>query len=105
MIVLNADIRTFNLYTESLKLYNSFTSLIMHMYFTLTNTLETLEKIKPRCVYFTFSHVLILPTLSIFNLVVSKEKLKGKRTVGHPIFSSVSSFSAEAVNKYRERIW
>lgn len=66
MTILNADIRTFNLYTESLKLYNSFSSSIMHMYFILINTLETLDKIN-HTVYFTFSYVLILPTLSIFD--------------------------------------
>lgn len=45
MTILNADIRTFNQYIESLKLYNSFSSLIMYMYFILINTLETLDKI------------------------------------------------------------
>lgn len=78
---------------ESLNLHNLFCGSDIHGYFVFTSTEETLDG--GNNFLFRFLIALILPTFSALDLLMCKDKLKGKQTIGCPIFpfSSMSSSS------------
>lgn len=79
MPILNANTRIFNSYLESLTFYNLYL-IAQHkpMYFVLTPTVETLPKTNS----LINSHIFY----QYYLWFTDKERLKGKRTMGCPVF-------------------
>lgn len=75
-------IKLFNSLAELPKVYNSYFEVRTLMYFFLAKTVKKLHKMSSTVFISWCAHN--LPAPSTLSLLVSKEELKGKRTVGYP---------------------
>lgn len=76
MLVFNASIRAFKSYLTSPKARNSY--IIAHTCIGILFLTEKWKENEFNCFYFTAYYTDVLPTLSLFGLLMSKEKLEGK---------------------------